>query len=143
MMPAMQARPAPSSQTVRMTLRTSMPTMPESCWFSLTARIDRPMAVRVSSRWMRDHQDGGEAERQQLVRRRPHAAAQRHRDLQRIGVVDRLAGEDELEQAAQGERGAEARHHHDDDRAALGAQAAEQQGIAHQRQRAGQHDGER
>ena len=51
LMPATQARPAPSSQTTRITLRTSMPTTPASCGFSLTARIERPIAVRVSSRW--------------------------------------------------------------------------------------------
>ncbi len=91
MMPATQARPAPSSQTVRMTLRTSMPTTPESCWV-LADRAHRPADGGARQQQMdRDHQDGGEAERQQLVRRRPHAAAQRHRDLQRVGVVDRLA----------------------------------------------------
>ena len=128
---------------MRMTLRTSMPTTPASCGFSLTARIERPIAVRVSSRCTATTSTAATAERQQLVGRRPDAAAERHRDLQRLGEIGGLRGEDEFEQAAQRQRRAETRHDHDDDGAALRAQPAEQQRIDQQRQAAVQRDGDK
>ena len=83
MMPATQASAAPSSQTMRMTLRTSMPTTPASCGFSLTARIERPIGGAGQQQVHGDDEHRRDAERQQLVGRRPDAAAERHRDLQR------------------------------------------------------------
>ena len=72
-------------------LRTSMPATPASCGFSLTARIERPMPVRVSSRCTATTSDDRDAERQQLVGRRADAAAERHGDLQRLGVSRRAS----------------------------------------------------
>jgi hypothetical protein len=91
-----------------MTPRTSTPTTPASCGFSLTA------------------------EAEQLVRRGAQAAAEADRDLQVVGVVGRIGGEDEFEQVAQGEGGAEAGHDKDDDGAAPVAQRAEKAGIDEQ-----------
>ena len=67
MTPAMQARPAPSAQAKRMTRRTSTPTTPASAGFSLTARMERPMVVRVRTRWTRTTRSDGDGERQELV----------------------------------------------------------------------------
>ena len=90
-----------------------------------------------------DHQHDRDGQRQQLVGRCPEAAAERQRDLQRLGEIGRLRGEDEFEQAAQRERGAKARHHHDDDRAAPVAQAAEQQQVDQKGKPAGQRDSDK
>ena len=62
---------APSSQVSRMTLPTSMPTQPASSGFSVTARIARPIVVRVIRRCMATTKTSGHAEHQHLVRRGP------------------------------------------------------------------------
>ncbi len=114
MMPAAAASAPPSSQVVRMTGRTSTPTTAASAGFSDTARIERPMVVRFMTKNMATTSTDRQRQRQELVGRHADAAADRNGDLELAAEIGRLRGEDEFEQAAQGHRGAEARHHHDD-----------------------------
>ncbi len=69
----------------------------------------------------RDDENERERQRQELVGRHANAGAEPHRDLNVAAEIGRLRGEDELEQAAQRHRRAEARHHHDDGVAARSA----------------------
>ena len=51
MIPAAQASAPPSSQVARTTAATSMPLIRASAGFSLTARMARPIWVRLIRRW--------------------------------------------------------------------------------------------
>ncbi len=89
--------------------RTSMPAMLASAGFSLTARMARPISVRVIRR----------CTTMTAMPRAPASAVGRawragpaklHGDLQRIGEIGGTGGEDEFEETAQSQRCAEARH---------------------------------
>ena len=91
MTPATQASAAPSTQTMRMTLaHVDADNAGE-------LRVLAHRAHRAADRGARQQQVHGsdehrrDAERQQLVGRRADAAAERHGDLQRVGVIGGLA----------------------------------------------------
>jgi hypothetical protein len=109
--------------------------MRASAGFSLTARIARPIWLRVGVHGA--YEQRGQAERAQLVRRHADAGGEGNRDLDLPAEVGRLRREQEFEQAAQRQRRTEAGDHHDDGRSAS-PQAREQEEVERQGQQSRQ-----
>ena len=76
-----------------------------------------------------EDEGGGDEERQELVGGGAEAGGEADGDLELLREILRAGGEDEFQQAPEGEGGAEARHDEDDDRAAPGAERAEEEGV--------------